>query len=223
VVIQLYAGECTPSVDRAKCYILNIPYLLILLNVIQRLVDNRYINPSLLLADIWSFEYQLNVYSNFIIISYKSHNLFTDTLAIGRYFVNIEWNRSFYSSVRGCLIKDVNSQEGCPVRILCGQGGEALQLWTSALFGAKNFGFFKIYGGSRTDKWGSGSSKCGHLQTRRRSIFCDFVRTSFKDGPSSLWRLRDEITPKYFKITVKQHNYYTLTILHYNWKHKKSR
>jgi len=32
-----------------------------------------------------------------------------------------------------------------PVQIFCGQGG-VLQMWTSALFGAKNFKFFENYG-----------------------------------------------------------------------------
>jgi len=40
---------------------------------------------------------------------------------------------------------------------------------TSAVFGAKNFGFFGIYDVS--------------ARTRRGSIFCDFVQTSFMDGP----------------------------------------
>jgi len=39
---------------------------------------------------------------------------------------------------------------------------------TSALFGAKNFGFFKLYDVSART---------------RESIFRDFVRTSFIDGP----------------------------------------
>jgi len=38
----------------------------------------------------------------------------------------------------------------CPVRTFFGQGGEGvLQMRTSALFGAKNFGFFEIYGMSK--------------------------------------------------------------------------
>jgi len=44
-------------------------------------------------------------------------------------------------------IKDVRSQEGggCPVRAFCGQEGEGvLQMLMSALFGAKNIGFFEI-------------------------------------------------------------------------------
>jgi len=32
------------------------------------------------------------------------------------------------------------------VRTLCGQGVEVLQMRTSALFGAKNIGFFEVFG-----------------------------------------------------------------------------
>jgi len=48
-----------------------------------------------------------------------------------------------------------------------------LQMQTSALFGANDLVFFEIYGVSalHTDKW------------EGESIFCDFVRTSFMDGP----------------------------------------
>jgi len=43
-------------------------------------------------------------------------------------------------------------------------------MWTSAMFGAKNFGFYEIYGGS--------------AQTRKEGlIFLDFLRTSCMDGP----------------------------------------
>jgi len=45
---------------------------------------------------------------------------------------------------------------------------------TSVLFGAKNLGFFEIYG-IRTDK-GRGLSQSGHSSEKG---FCDFVRTSF--------------------------------------------
>jgi len=57
------------------------------------------------------------------------------------------------------------------VRIFCGQGGGegVLQMWTSALFRAKRFGIFEIYVVS--------------ARTRRGSIFRNFVRTSFMDGP----------------------------------------
>jgi len=62
-------------------------------------------------------------------------------------------------------------------------------MWTSELFGVKNFGFFEIYGVSARTKsmWDRASADI--LQTRREgvrgSIFRDFVRTSFMDGPLS--------------------------------------
>jgi len=50
------------------------------------------------------------------------------------------------------------------------KGEGVLQMRTSALFGAKTFEFFKIYGVS---SW-----------TRGEGVnFGDFVRTSFMDGP----------------------------------------
>jgi len=58
-------------------------------------------------------------------------------------------------------MKDIRSQgEGvCPVRTFFRQG--VLQIRTSALFGAKNFKFFKIYGVSARTR--GRSSKCGHF------------------------------------------------------------
>jgi len=55
---------------------------------------------------------------------------------------------------------------------------------TSALFGAKIFGFFEIYGVSavRTNK-GIGPVRIFCEQCGSGSIFRDFVRTSFMDGP----------------------------------------
>jgi len=53
---------------------------------------------------------------------------------------------------------------------------------TSALFGAKNPGFFEIYGMSARTR-GEGLSEFG--QGGRGSIFFDFVRTSFMDGPDT--------------------------------------
>jgi len=52
-------------------------------------------------------------------------------------------------------------------------------MWTSALFYAKNSGFFEIYVVS-----------AGKLQTRGEKIFCDFVRLSFMDGPNTIIFLR---------------------------------
>jgi len=60
---------------------------------------------------------------------------------------------------------------------------------TPALFGAKYYGFFKIYGVSaRTrasaDILQSGWAIADILQTRREGSICrDFTRTSFIDGP----------------------------------------
>jgi len=63
------------------------------------------------------------------------------------------------------------------------EGRGVLQMRTSALFGAKNFGFFKIYGVSARLRREEGLNHCG----QRRSIFCDFVRMSFMDGPFSVF------------------------------------
>jgi len=47
---------------------------------------------------------------------------------------------------KGASIKDVRTQGVCLARKFCGQGEMGvLQLRTSALFDAKNFGFFEIY------------------------------------------------------------------------------
>jgi len=55
---------------------------------------------------------------------------------------------------------------------------------TSALFAAQEPGFLEIYGMSalRTDKWGGDWARTNILRTRG-SIFRDFMRTSFMDGP----------------------------------------
>jgi len=57
-------------------------------------------------------------------------------------------------------------------------------MWTSALFGTKNFGFFEIYGVSPRTGRGGGLSQFGHFADKRggESIFRDFVRTSFMDA-----------------------------------------
>jgi len=54
----------------------------------------------------------------------------------------------FHILCLGPSIKDVHSQEGgglSSANILQTRGG-SIQMRTSALFGAKNFGFFEIYG-----------------------------------------------------------------------------
>jgi len=54
---------------------------------------------------------------------------------------------------------------------------------TSALFATKNFKFFKIYGVS-AQTMGRGLRQCVHFADKGEgSIFRDFVRTSFMDGP----------------------------------------
>jgi len=56
---------------------------------------------------------------------------------------------------------------------------------TSALLGSKNFGFFEIYGVSaRTRRVEPVRIFCE--QGRRRSIFREFLRTSFMDDRLSL-------------------------------------
>jgi len=51
---------------------------------------------------------------------------------------------------------------------------------TSVLFGAKNFGFFEIYGVSPRTRGRRGLSQSDKGEG---SFFRDFVRTSFMDGP----------------------------------------
>jgi len=52
-----------------------------------------------------------------------------------------------------------------------------------ALFGAKKLRFFEIYGVSTRTKGRRGLDQCGHFSDKGESIFSDFVRTSFMDGP----------------------------------------
>jgi len=63
-------------------------------------------------------------------------------------------------------------------------GGDSIQLRTLALLNAKNFVFFLIYAVSAR-KRGEGETQCGHFANKegRKSIFRNFVRTSFMDGP----------------------------------------
>jgi len=63
-----------------------------------------------------------------------------------------------------------------------GGGGGGLQMRTSALFGAKNFGFFEIYGVSARTR-GGGLASADILRTGERVIFRDFLRASFMNGP----------------------------------------
>jgi len=81
---------------------------------------------------------------------------------------------------KGLSIKDVRSQGGGDLSsadIL--QTREVFLMQTSALFGVKNFGFFKIFS-VFTDMW----EGLEPVRTREKGVnFCDFVPTSFMDGP----------------------------------------
>jgi len=84
-------------------------------------------------------------------------------------------------------IKNVRSQ-GEEEFVRCGhfsdKGGGGSSDEESALFGAKNLGFFEIYGVSAGQKREGRLSLCGQFSDKRgkASIFRDFVRTSFMDG-----------------------------------------
>jgi len=56
-------------------------------------------------------------------------------------------------------------------------------MWTSVLFGAKTFEFLEIYDVSH-EQGKSGFVQCRHFEDKGggRSVFFDFVRTSFMDG-----------------------------------------
>jgi len=64
-------------------------------------------------------------------------------------------------------------------------GGGVLQIRTSALFDVKNFRFFKIYGVPARTRGREVETvrTFFELGVERGSIFRDFVRTSFMDGP----------------------------------------
>jgi len=76
-------------------------------------------------------------------------------------------------------IKDVRNQEGLST-VQCGyfadKGEFFFQMWTSALFGAKNFEFFKIYGVSTRTR---GLSQCRHFADKEEGVifsrFCEDV------------------------------------------------
>jgi len=73
----------------------------------------------------------------------------------------------------GVIYRQSGGEGVCPVRTFCGQGErkEVLQMRTSAIFGAKNFGFFKIYDVVRTDKRRGGLSQLGHIADSGREKF----------------------------------------------------
>jgi len=72
-------------------------------------------------------------------------------------------------------IKDICSQgeEGCPVRTRVGGGFFRCELQRSAIFGAKNFRFFEIYGASTRTR----GERVEPVRTRRRVyIFVNLCR-----------------------------------------------
>jgi len=85
-----------------------------------------------------------------------------------------EYNPNFLYCGKGLSIKDVCSQEEV---VRCGyfanKGRGALD---ADVFGAKNFGFFEIYGVL---------SQCGHFvdNGEKGQFIAFFLRTSFMDGP----------------------------------------
>jgi len=67
------------------------------------------------------------------------------------------------------------------------KGEGVLQMWTSALFDAKKLWIFRNLWFVRT-RW-KGLSQCRQFADKGEgSIFCNFVRTSFMDGP--LWKIK---------------------------------
>jgi len=91
-------------------------------------------------------------------------------------FFSLISNGTHEKSLRA-IHKRCPQSEGRGLSIADNGGGGVLQMRTSALFGAKNFGCFEIYGVS---VGGGGLRQCGHFSDKvRGSIFRDFVRTSF--------------------------------------------
>jgi len=67
-------------------------------------------------------------------------------------------------------------------RYFADKGVGALQMRTSTLFDAENFGFFEIYGVPH-GQGGRGLSQCRHFSDKGEgSIFRNFVRISFMDS-----------------------------------------
>jgi len=88
---------------------------------------------------------------------------------------------------KGPSIKDVRSQGGgslSSAKILRTRGEGVLQMRKFALFCAKTFVFFEIYGASARIRVGGRSLPSADIfRTRgRRSIFCNFLWMSFMDG-----------------------------------------
>jgi len=83
-------------------------------------------------------------------------------------------------SIKTSAVRGVSSADILRIR-------GVLHMRTSALFGAKNFGFFRNLWCVRTDKVGGGVEPVRtFLERERGSIFRDFVRTSFMGGSLKL-------------------------------------
>jgi len=74
------------------------------------------------------------------------------------------------------------------VRTFFGKGERSSSDVDVRTFWCENYRVFRTLWCARTDKGGKGLSQCGHFADKgvRESIFCDFVRTSFMDGPSRI-------------------------------------
>jgi len=95
----------------------------------------------------------------FIVVAYTLFDMLASTVL------------SVFGHDKGLSIKDVKREEVVP----CG-GELVLQMRASALFGAKNLRFLKFMG-----------CPDGRQTRRKGSILRNFVRTSFMDGPSTLY------------------------------------
>jgi len=116
------------------------------------------------LTTILKIRISLHMINNFIIDSCKKYLSFRKSLK-QNFTLGAVHKRRSQSEGKG----------GCPVRRFFGQRGRGLlQMRTSALFGAKNFGFFEFYG-------------------QGKSIFRDFVRTSFMDGPLEQYKINSKL------------------------------
>jgi len=76
------------------------------------------------------------------------------------------------------------------VRAFCEQGGLVLQMWTSALYGAKNIRFFEIYGVSA--RTGGGLSQCEHFADKERGsqFFAILCERPLSTAPNKLLNVK---------------------------------
>jgi len=81
---------------------------------------------------------------------------------------------------------------GCPARKICEQG-RGIQMWTSAVFGAKNFGFFESYGVPARTRGVNLNQVQIFFGQGERSIFRDFVRTSLRMAPYSTYESKNPV------------------------------